>query len=74
MAGSRRIIPGNVTVTLNLAILNRASYPAAFSARGENVGLSLAEYTCAPATQLQTVHKTLPWELLGVIPEMLQTA
>jgi NADPH:quinone reductase-like Zn-dependent oxidoreductase len=33
-----------------------------------------AEYTCVPATQVQSVSATLPWEILGAMPEMLQTA
>jgi NADPH:quinone reductase-like Zn-dependent oxidoreductase len=33
-----------------------------------------AEYTCPPVAQVQTVHTKLPWEKLGAIPEMLQTA
>src|SRR5260221_8845538 len=33
-----------------------------------------AEYTCVPATQVQVVKTELPWETLGAIPEMLQTA
>jgi NADPH:quinone reductase-like Zn-dependent oxidoreductase len=33
-----------------------------------------AEYTCVPATQVQTIKTHLPWETLGAIPEMLQTA
>jgi NADPH:quinone reductase-like Zn-dependent oxidoreductase len=33
-----------------------------------------AEYTCVPATQVQSVNATLPWEILGAMPEMLQTA
>lgn len=33
-----------------------------------------AEYTCVPATQVQIIKTTLPWETLGAIPEMLQTA
>lgn len=32
------------------------------------------EYTCVPAGQVQAVTKPLPWEVLGAIPEMLQTA
>lgn len=35
---------------------------------------SYAEYTCVPARQVQRVHTQLPWETLGAIPEMLQTA
>jgi NADPH:quinone reductase-like Zn-dependent oxidoreductase len=33
-----------------------------------------AEFTCVPATQVQVVKTGLPWETLGAIPEMLQTA
>jgi NADPH:quinone reductase-like Zn-dependent oxidoreductase len=33
-----------------------------------------AEYTCVPATQVQAFKTSLPWETLGAIPEMLQTA
>ena len=33
-----------------------------------------AEFTCVPATQVQIVNTELPWETLGAIPEMLQTA
>jgi NADPH:quinone reductase-like Zn-dependent oxidoreductase len=33
-----------------------------------------AEYTCVPASHLQAVKTKLPWETLGAIPEMLQTA
>ena len=33
-----------------------------------------AEYTCVPASQIQVFKSTLPWEILGAIPEMLQTS
>ncbi len=33
-----------------------------------------AEYTCVPAQQVQVIKTELPWETLGAIPEMLQTA
>jgi NADPH:quinone reductase-like Zn-dependent oxidoreductase len=33
-----------------------------------------AEYTCVPASQVQPVSTQLPWEVLGAMPEMLQTA
>jgi NADPH:quinone reductase-like Zn-dependent oxidoreductase len=33
-----------------------------------------AEYTCVPAKQVQFIKTGLPWEMLGAIPEMLQTA
>jgi NADPH:quinone reductase-like Zn-dependent oxidoreductase len=35
---------------------------------------SYAEYTCIPAKQVQVINSQLPWEILGAIPEMLQTA
>src|SRR5271156_846548 len=35
---------------------------------------SYAEYTCVPAKQVQVMQTQLPWETLGAIPEMLQTA
>src|SRR5713101_1905022 len=33
-----------------------------------------AEYTSVPATQVQVVKTELAWDILGAIPEMLQTA
>ena len=33
-----------------------------------------AEFTCVPATQVIPFSSDLPWELLGAVPEMLQTA
>ena len=33
-----------------------------------------AEYTLVPVSQVQSVHTDLPWEVLGAVPEMLQTA
>ncbi|KAB8338777.1 hypothetical protein FH972_021722 [Carpinus fangiana] len=33
-----------------------------------------AEYTCPPATQVQRIETSLPWEVLGALPEMIQTA
>jgi len=33
-----------------------------------------AEYTCVPVDQIQLVETALPWEVLGALPEMLQTA
>jgi NADPH:quinone reductase-like Zn-dependent oxidoreductase len=35
---------------------------------------SYAEYTSVPAAQVQNITTHLPWETLGAIPEMLQTA
>lgn len=33
-----------------------------------------AEYTCVPAKQIQEVKTKVPWDVLGAMPEMLQTA
>jgi NADPH:quinone reductase-like Zn-dependent oxidoreductase len=33
-----------------------------------------AEFTCVPVTQVQLIRASLPWETLGALPEMLQTA
>jgi NADPH:quinone reductase-like Zn-dependent oxidoreductase len=33
-----------------------------------------AEYTCPPASQVQRIEVSLPWETLGAMPEMLETA
>src|SRR5262245_30957260 len=33
-----------------------------------------AEYTCVPVGQVIPFRSDLPWELLGAVPEMLQTA
>jgi NADPH:quinone reductase-like Zn-dependent oxidoreductase len=33
-----------------------------------------AEYTLVPATQVRVLTTALPWETLGAVPEMLQTA
>jgi NADPH:quinone reductase-like Zn-dependent oxidoreductase len=35
---------------------------------------SYAEYTCVPANQVQIIRIQLPWEVLGAMPEMLQTS
>jgi NADPH:quinone reductase-like Zn-dependent oxidoreductase len=33
-----------------------------------------AEYTCVPARQVKRIKTNVPWEVLGAVPEMLQTA
>jgi NADPH:quinone reductase len=33
-----------------------------------------AEYTCVPAAQLIAFTSTLPWQVIGALPEMIQTA
>jgi NADPH:quinone reductase-like Zn-dependent oxidoreductase len=35
---------------------------------------SYAEFTSVPAKQAQAIHSDLPWETIGAVPEMLQTA
>jgi NADPH:quinone reductase-like Zn-dependent oxidoreductase len=46
----------------------------AMGGMGREFDGSYAEYSCVPAKQVQTVKTKLPWEKLGAIPEMLQTA
>jgi NADPH:quinone reductase-like Zn-dependent oxidoreductase len=46
----------------------------AMGGMGRQFDGSYAEYTCVPATQVQAIRTELPWETLGAIPEMLQTA
>ncbi len=41
---------------------------------GREIDGGYAEYTCVPASQVQVLKTTLPWETLGAIPEMMQTA
>jgi NADPH:quinone reductase-like Zn-dependent oxidoreductase len=41
---------------------------------GRDINGGYAEYTCVPAAHVQAVKTKLPWETLGAIPEMLQTA
>jgi NADPH:quinone reductase-like Zn-dependent oxidoreductase len=46
----------------------------AMGGMGRNFDGGYAEYTCVPASQVQVVKSSLPWETLGALPEMLQTA
>jgi NADPH:quinone reductase-like Zn-dependent oxidoreductase len=46
----------------------------AMGGMGRQFDGSYAEYTCVPATQVQTVKTGLSWDVLGAVPEMLQTA
>ena len=46
----------------------------AMGGMGRNFDGGYAEYTCVPATQVQVIKTDLPWETLGALPEMLQTA
>src|SRR6201984_2840950 len=46
----------------------------AMGGMGRNFDGGYAEYTCVPSSQVQVIKTSLPWETLGAIPEMLQTA
>jgi NADPH:quinone reductase-like Zn-dependent oxidoreductase len=46
----------------------------AMGGMGRDFNGSYAEYTCVPATHVQLIKTSLPWEVLGALPEMLQTA
>jgi NADPH:quinone reductase-like Zn-dependent oxidoreductase len=46
----------------------------AMGGMGRQFDGSYAEYTCVPANQVQPFKSSLPWETLGAMPEMLQTA
>lgn len=46
----------------------------AMGGMGRQFDGSYADYTCVPASQVQTMRTDLPWETLGALPEMLQTA
>jgi NADPH:quinone reductase-like Zn-dependent oxidoreductase len=46
----------------------------AMGGMGREFDGSYAEFTCVPVTQVQTVKTELGWNVLGALPEMLQTA
>jgi NADPH:quinone reductase-like Zn-dependent oxidoreductase len=46
----------------------------AMGGMGRNFDGAYAEYLCVSATQVQAIKTSLPWETLGALPEMLQTA
>ncbi|MFZ0276099.1 MAG: zinc-binding alcohol dehydrogenase family protein [Candidatus Sulfotelmatobacter sp.] len=47
---------------------------SAMGGMGRQFDGGYAEYTCVPAKQVQAIKTELPWETLGAVPEMLQTA
>ena len=51
-----------------------ATVATAMGGMGRKFDGGYAEFTCVPAAQVQVIATTLPWETLGAIPEMLQTA
>jgi NADPH:quinone reductase-like Zn-dependent oxidoreductase len=46
----------------------------AMGGMGRQFDGSYAEYVCVPAAQVQSIASELPWNILGALPEMLQTA
>jgi NADPH:quinone reductase-like Zn-dependent oxidoreductase len=46
----------------------------AMGGMGRDFDGGYAEYTCVPAAHVQAIQTKLPWEILGAMPEMLQTA
>ena len=46
----------------------------AMGGMGRDFDGAYAEYACVPVTQVQLIKTSLPWETLGALPEMLQTA
>jgi NADPH:quinone reductase-like Zn-dependent oxidoreductase len=46
----------------------------AMGGMGRDYDGGYAEYVCVPADQVQAVRTSLAWEMLGALPEMLQTA
>jgi NADPH:quinone reductase-like Zn-dependent oxidoreductase len=47
---------------------------SAMGGMGREFDGGYAEYTCPPVSQVQKIDVKLPWETLGAMPEMLQTA
>ena len=60
-APSGEFQPGNVVAT-------------AMGGMGREFDGGYAEFVCVPAAQVQVIKTPLPWEILGAMPEMLQTA
>src|SRR6516225_2846679 len=46
----------------------------AMGGMGRDFDGGYAEYTCVLTSQVQVIKTNLPWETLGALPEMLQTA
>ncbi len=51
-----------------------AKVATAMGGMGRNFDGGYAEFTCVPVTQVQAFETELPWETVGAVPEMLQTA
>ena len=50
------------------------SVVTAMGGMGRQFDGSYAQYTCIPKAQVMPVKTSLPWSLLGALPEMVQTA
>ena len=61
-SGPRRRVPRGDTVA------------TAMGGMGRQFDGSYAEYTCVAASNVQAIKAEMPWETLGAMPEMLQTA
>lgn len=46
----------------------------AMGGMGRDFDGSYAEYACVPSSQAKRIESSLPWDVLGAMPEMLQTA
>jgi NADPH:quinone reductase-like Zn-dependent oxidoreductase len=47
---------------------------SAMGGMGRQFDGGYAEYTCVPANQVQAINTKLEWDVLGAMPEMLETA
>jgi NADPH:quinone reductase-like Zn-dependent oxidoreductase len=52
----------------------RDKVATAMGGMGRQFDGGYAEYTCVPVTEIQAIKTELPWETLGALSEMLQTA
>jgi NADPH:quinone reductase-like Zn-dependent oxidoreductase len=65
--GQVEIAPGNEFAKNDIVA-------TAMGGMGRTFDGSYAEFTCVPVTQVQAVKTSLSWDVLGALPEMLQTA
>ena len=65
---------GTVAAAPGGGLAEGTTVATAMGGMGRQFDGSYAEYTCVPAGQVQAVRTLLPWEVLGAVPEMLQTA
>ncbi len=65
---------GTVEAAPGSEFSNGETVATAMGGMGRQFDGSYAEYTLVPASQVQPIQTDLPWEILGAVPEMLQTA